>query len=281
MVKGILAASLSTALVLSLLASAANMIVQQAFAHALNFQTVEVEGAGERGVTIVLGHENEPAYGAKPGIHDGKHGVEVFLEDSETVLPITGASLRVDKYYFTDFSAFQGAQSASAADEIQRGFALGAVFGDPGHYVARQVQNDGIYGYRLYGNVSYFGVANVTVDTTVFCRSTEGNTTKFNSPGWVGGFGCTESIDQTLFPTRNNNVNSGQSRVTFEVPASNGPTVQQTSIVTTAPEATTTAATEGATDLTQLLTLVGIAGAGVTAIFAVRSHRHNRLPRDL
>ena len=29
-------------------------------------------------ITVVLGHTNEPAYGKLPGIHDGKHNVEVI-----------------------------------------------------------------------------------------------------------------------------------------------------------------------------------------------------------
>jgi hypothetical protein len=64
---------------------------------------------------------------------------------------------------------------------------------------------DGIYGYRLYGNISYFGVANVTINSTVFCTSSddEGNTTKFNSPGWSGSFGCPQDIDTIAFPTNN------------------------------------------------------------------------------
>ena len=105
-------------------------------------------------------------------------------------------------------------------------------------------------------------------------------TSKFNSPGWVGGFGCTESIDETLFPSKNSNVNSGQGRVTFEAPTMNSGAVQQASIVTT-PGASNIAATEGTTGLTQLVTLVGITGAGLAAVFAVRNHRQSRQLKDL
>jgi hypothetical protein len=184
-----------------------NMLLSPAYAHASNIKTLQVQGAVDRQVTIVLGHANEPTYGAKPGITDGKHGVEVFLEDTATGLPITGANLRVDKYYFTDMKAFNNATSVNNATEIQRNVTLGTVFGDPGHYIARQVQKDGIYGYRLYGTISYFSVGNLDVNSTVFCKSTEGNTTKFNSPGWSEGFGCTEDIDKILFPQKNNDVN--------------------------------------------------------------------------
>jgi hypothetical protein len=42
-------------------------------------------------IELVLGHTNEPAFGKKPGIHDGKHNVEVILEDARTALPIQGS----------------------------------------------------------------------------------------------------------------------------------------------------------------------------------------------
>ena len=80
------------------------------------------------------------------------------------------------------------------------------MFDDAGHYVARQVQKDGIYGYRLYGNVSYFGVAEAQVDSTGFCNSANGNTTRFNSPGWTGAYGCTENILHTSFPLRSSAI---------------------------------------------------------------------------
>ena len=188
----------------------------------------------------------------------------------------------MDKYYFTDFRTFERAQSVNAANEIQRGVTLDAVFGDPGHHVATQVLKDGIYGYRLYGNVSYFGVADLTVDTTVFCSSTEGNTSKFNSPGWVGGFGCTENIDETLFPTRNSNINSGQGRVTFEVPATSGATVQQASTtVTSSSMPANVAASDTSASALQLLTLGGISAAGVAGVFGIRSMRQHRRLKDL
>ncbi|HKU48589.1 MAG TPA: hypothetical protein VJP79_01440 [Nitrososphaera sp.] len=288
-------AGIAAAVAFSLIAASGNLLVQPAFAHSLNMQSVEVHGAGERQVTIVLGHANEPAYGAKPGISDGRHAVEVELEDTATALPLTGASLKVDKYYFTDFGAFDRAQSVDDATEVQKGITVGSVFGDPGHYMARQVINDGIYGYRLYGNISYFGVANMTVDSTVFCTSSEGNTTKFNSAGWSGGFGCPENIDNVLFPTKNSNVNSGNGRVSLEVPAaSSSATVQQASTTITGGSASTTAAvaptdvaattTESAsTSALQLLTFGGIpaAAVAVAALFGVRSYRQNRRIKDI
>jgi hypothetical protein len=206
LVAGVVAA-LALGAITTIISTSMNMLLQPAYAHALNVKGLQVHGDGVRQVTIVLGHANEPTYGAKPGITDGKHGVEVFLEDTATGLPITGANLRVDKYYFSDLSAFNNATSINNATEIQRNVTLGPVFGEPGHYIARQVQKDGIYGYRLYGTISYFSVGNLDVNSTVFCTSTNGNTTKFNSPGWSEGFGCTQDIGNILFPQRNNDVN--------------------------------------------------------------------------
>lgn len=58
----------------------------------------------------------------------------------------------------------------------------------------------GIYGYHIYGTINYFGVATVPIDSTIFCASSQGPTTKFNSPGWSGSFGCTEDIAKIKFP---------------------------------------------------------------------------------
>jgi hypothetical protein len=101
--------------------------------------------------------------------------------------------------------SFDSAASVDDADQIQEGVDVGAVFGETGSYLARQIVADGIYGYRLHGNVYYFGAANVTIDSTIFCTfpDDEGNTTKFNSPGWSGSFGCPQDIDTIAFPTNN------------------------------------------------------------------------------
>lgn len=173
-----------------------------AFAHAHTTLTLEDEHVAGKEIEVVLGHANEPTYGARPGIHDGKHGLEVSISDVATGLPLTGATLQADKYYFKDIASFEKAESVQDADAIEEGVTVGAVFGEDGQYMARQVQQPGIYGYRLYGNVSYFGVATVPIDTTVFCRSADGDTSKFNSEGWAGGFGCTTNIDDSRFPER-------------------------------------------------------------------------------
>jgi hypothetical protein len=178
--------------------------IQPAFAHAETTLSVNVDDQTGRSISVVVGHTNEPSYGLKPGIHDGEHGLEVTLSDNATGLPIGDAQLKADKYYFTDLQSFDIARSVEDADEIQEGIDVGAVFGETGHYTARQVVEDGIYGYRVYGNISYFGAANVTIDSTIFCASSdEENTTKFNSPDWSGSFGCPVDIETIAFPTNN------------------------------------------------------------------------------
>jgi hypothetical protein len=190
--------------------SASGLIIQPAFAHAHTSLNVASDDTSGKKIDVVLGHANEPTYGALPGIHDGKHGVEVFLRDNATKLPITGANLTVDKYYFNDIKSFSKAKSPAKADEVQKGVNVISVFGDPGHYMAGQVQKAGIYGYRLYGTISYYGIASVPIDTTVFCKSDSGNTTKFNSPGWSGGYGCTDDIRDSAFPQKNDLANSNE-----------------------------------------------------------------------
>ena len=185
--------------------------VQPAFAHADTILPVNIEDDEEQqqggGIVVVVGHTNEPAYGAKPGIHDGLHGLEVTISDNATGLPIGDAQLRADKYYFADLESFNSATSVEDADEIEEGIEVGEVFGETGSYLARQIVADGIYGYRLYGNISYFEVANVTIDSTIFCSVSDeeegGDTTKFNSPGWSGSFGCPHDIETIAFPTNN------------------------------------------------------------------------------
>jgi hypothetical protein len=188
--------------------------IQPVFAHTETTLPINVDNQTGRSIVVVVGHSNEPAYGAKPGIPDGIHGLEVTLSDNGTGLSIGDAQLKADKYYFTDSQSFDNARSVDDADETHEGIDVGAVFGETGRYLARQVVADGIYGYRLYGNISYFGVANATINSTVFCTSSdaddEANTTKFNSPGWSGSFGCPQDIDTIAFPT-NNTVLAGMS----------------------------------------------------------------------
>lgn len=167
-------------------------------------------------ISVVLGHSNEPAFGVEPGIHDGMHSVEVSLEDTNTTLPLVGADLRIDKYYFRDFESFQNATSPEQADQVEQNITVGEVFGEPGQYRALQIVQPGIYGYRLYGTINYFNVAEVPIDTVFFCtlNSEDGlstNISKFNSEGWEGEYGCVSNINDINFPTENDRINPANS----------------------------------------------------------------------
>lgn len=194
-------AIVAVVLALSLVTGSA-AILQPAFAHTHATLTLEDKPVAGKQISVVLGHENEPTYGAKAGIHDGKHGLEIMITDEATSLPLTGASLKTDKYYFKDIKSFERADSPEDADAIVKGADVRGVFGEAGHYLARQVQKPGIYGYKVYGTVDYFGVSSISIDTTVFCSSPEGDTTKFNSPEWSGSFGCASDINDSIFPAR-------------------------------------------------------------------------------
>jgi hypothetical protein len=163
-------------------------------------------------ISVVLGHSNEPAFGVEPGVHEGMHGVEVSLEDTNTTLPLVGADLRVDKHYFRDFESFQNATSLEQADQVEQNITVGEVFGEPGQYRAPQIVQPGIYGYRLYGTINYFDVAEVPIDTVFFCTlnpedgGLSGNTSKFNSEGWEGEYGCVSDINDIYFPTEEDQI---------------------------------------------------------------------------
>jgi hypothetical protein len=205
-------------LVLLLLGSALATVVQSAqqqqyalaLPHAVKTITPDEENANP--ITVVLGHSNEPTFGVKPGVHDGKHAVEVFLEDAATLLPLSGSELTVDKFYFKDIKRFEKASSLEQADAKEKNVPLTEVFGEAGHYIARQIQQPGIYGYRLFGTINYFDIATVPIDTTVFCsisgeQEEDDATAKFNSEGWVGSYECTENIKDIFFPPHTAKIN--------------------------------------------------------------------------
>ena len=174
-----------------------------AFPHAsttINPDNSDPDQKNANPVSVVVGHSDEPAYGVVPGVHTGEHDVEILLSDAATKLPLKGANLTIDKYYFKSISSFNAASSITQADEIKKNVKLSELFGDPGHYVSKQIQSPGIYGYKVYGTINYFDVAEIPIDKTVFCTSTEGPTTKFNKGTWTGAFGCTENIESITFP---------------------------------------------------------------------------------
>ncbi|HVG39991.1 MAG TPA: hypothetical protein VM888_00170 [Chitinophagaceae bacterium] len=177
-----------------------------AFPHAstvINSDNSDPDQKNANPVSVVVGHSDEPAYGVVPGVHTGEHDVEVLLSDAATKLPLKGANLTVDKYYFESISSFNAASSITDADDIQKNAKLSELFGDPGHYVSKQIVSPGVYGYRLHGIINYYGVAEIPIDKTVFCASTDGPTTKFNKGTWTGAFGCPENIESITFPKLN------------------------------------------------------------------------------
>ena len=197
-----------------LVASSFTVIV---YAHGHLILTPGIENVNP--ISVTFGHSNEPAFGIQPAVHNGMHSVEVSLEDSNTTLPLVGADLRIDKYYFRDFESFQNATSPEQADQVEQNITVGEVFGEPGQYRALQIVQPGIYGYRLYGTINYFNVAEVPVDTVFFCtpNSEEGvstNISKFNSEGWEGEYGCVSDINDIYFPTGNEEISTANSETT-------------------------------------------------------------------
>ncbi len=153
-------------------------------------------------IRMVVGHSDEPTFAISPGVNSGKHNLEISLADKETLLPLTAASLKADMYYFNSLASFNNAATVNNADAKKLNQDIGQIFGNPGFYTIREIQSQGIYGYHISGTINYFNVAKVPVDATIFCRSFDGTpTTKFNSAGWTGGFGCTSKADTISFPT--------------------------------------------------------------------------------
>ena len=148
-------------------------MIQSAFAHGSFTVPVTNEHVQNKQVVLVIGHSAEPAFGVKPGITNGLHNLELSLTDFDTKMPLAGAQLKADKYYFKDIESFKAATSINDADQNQTGVAVGGIFGQPGFYQARQLVSEGIYGYRIYGTIDYFSEASVPIDVTTFCTSTD------------------------------------------------------------------------------------------------------------
>jgi hypothetical protein len=104
--------------ILALALSSLTTTIQPVFAHTETTLPINVDNQTGRSIVVVVGHSNEPAYGAKPGIHDGIHGLEVTLSDNATGLPIGDAQLKADKYYFTDLQSFDNARSVDDATKF-------------------------------------------------------------------------------------------------------------------------------------------------------------------
>jgi len=170
-----------------------------AFPHASLVIDPEEEHAND--IKIVLGHTNEPAFGKLPGIHDGKHNLEVDISDDATTLPIREANITTDKYYFKNLKSFQNAQNLEDADDIELNVPVTAVFGQPGTFYNRQVVDPGIYGYTINGTINYYDVALVPFEATKFCSIPGEDLTKFDTPdSWIGSFDCPQNIKSIFFP---------------------------------------------------------------------------------
>jgi hypothetical protein len=243
-----------------------------AFAHAHMTLTPDIENVNP--ILVVIGHTNEPTFGVKPGVHDGMHNLEVFLEDAETAIPLSGAQLSIDKYYFRDLRSFERASSLDRADQVETNITVGGVFGDPGHYEAEQIMQPGIYGYRLYGTIDYFGVAEVPIDTTIVCEMEDGNddTSKFNSEGWGGGYGCTSDIDDLYFPNEPRLIRSTEADA-------RDADLQQ--VAATGGSASTVAA-QGSTIPLPALQILAIGGtAAIGGFFGFRAFRNHKREQGL
>ena len=170
-----------------------------AFPHASLVIDPEEEHAND--IRIVIGHTNEPAYGKLPGIHDGKHNLEVDLSDDATTLPISNATLFADKYYFENIESFQRAEGLEDADAIELDVPVTAVFGQAGTFYNRQVIDPGIYGYTIRGTINYYDVAEVPFEVTKFCSIPGKDLTKYDTPdSWTGSYGCPQNIESIYFP---------------------------------------------------------------------------------
>ena len=151
--------------------------------------------------TIIIGHDEEPSFGHKPGVWLGKHNTEVFLRDNADNPIIDIEGLLVDKYYFKDVKKYNKAKSLEKADATSLNNPLNQVFGEPGTYHSEQIVKAGIYGYRVHGDIN-----GDEVDVTLFCVS-DGmkDPTKFeNTSGGnpVREFSCPRNIDDIKFPSK-------------------------------------------------------------------------------
>ena len=171
---------------------------EDAFAHGRNTQSFDMKDGKERTLSIVLGHTDEPTRAQEDGKWAGEHPVEIFVRDARTNLNISGASLMVDKFFWTDEAAYNADK-----DPLETDVRAGGVHGVPGKYQARQILAEpGYYGYRVHGDVTYFDGTIVPVDFQATCRDApDAMKADFNSASFSGGFGCTTDIDDGKFPT--------------------------------------------------------------------------------
>ena len=152
--------------------------------------------------TVIIGHDNEPAFGHEKGVWLGKHNAEVFLRDADNNPIADVAGLKVDKYYFKDVKKYNKANDLSDATVTSLANELSQVFGELGTYHSEQIISSGIYGYRVYGDVN-----GESLDVTLFCAAkgmddpTKFENTSDGEP--IAEFSCPRAIDDIKFPSDN------------------------------------------------------------------------------
>ena len=182
--------------VITAIAVMSTVTIGDAYAHGTYSKEITMSNGQDRTFQLVVGHTNEPTYGNEPGTHDGKHNVDIRIRDKDTKLPVSGASLMLDRYYFENAKQLEKASSPTDAKIVETGIPVSSIFGSPGSYTVRQIVQPGIYGYHIYGTVKYFDGVSYPVDFTAFCS----DGAKFNSFGFSGSYGCVQDINDIVFP---------------------------------------------------------------------------------
>jgi len=150
----------------------------------------------DNGITLSIGHGNEPAIGHEKAKWPGRH--DVLAQVTQAGLPISDATLQVDKWYFTTVSLYNSATMLSQATNTSVNNTMTIIEGTPNVYQNPQFIKDGVYIYRIHG------MANSTaVDATVGCVDPGmTNSTKFNSfdTNVGGSFTCPVTVNSLEFP---------------------------------------------------------------------------------
>lgn len=193
----------NTSIILSVIVAVAvlsTVSISDAYAHGTYSKQITMSNDESRIFQLVVGHTNEPTYGNESGTHDGKHNVDIRIRDKDTKLPISGAQLKLDRYYFENTKQVNKASSPTDAKDMDTNIPVSSIFGTPGSYTVRQLVQPGIYGYHIYGTVKYFDGVSYPVDFIAFCSIGS----KFNSVGFSGSYGCVDDIKDIKFPNKKN-----------------------------------------------------------------------------
>lgn len=172
-----------------------------AFPHASKVISFNIQNGETRSIQLVLGHTREPTLALAPGTHDGMHHVQIIIRDAATSLPIKTADLQLDRYYFKNEADYNSGDLNRAIKET--GLKVSSVHGLPGEYTVRQIlTRPGIYGYHIYGTVTYFDGTVVNIDETKFCsqEGMRGVQGPYDTSDWRGGYGCTGAVKDWYWP---------------------------------------------------------------------------------